>query len=67
MRYHINAHFVEEQKRGFPVHHQLERYTDDVMEVATMLNVFMSSYEQSYCYGLAIGVSEETTIVDDQS
>ena len=64
MRYHIHGHFVEEQRRGFAVHHQIEKDVDDALLVAEILNDFTSSYDQKYCYGLAIGISEEPSLVE---
>ncbi len=64
MRYHIHGHFVEEQRRGFSVHHQIEKNVDDALEVADIINNFTKSYDQTYCYGLSIGISEEPTLVN---
>ena len=58
------GHFVEEQRKGFAVHHQIEKDTDDALLVAEILNAFTSSYDQNYCYGLAIGISEEPSLVE---
>ncbi len=64
MRYHIHGHFVEEQRRGFAVHHQIEKDTDDAIQVANIVNSFTQDYDQTYCYGLSIGISEEPTLVE---
>ncbi len=63
MRYHIMGHFVEEQRKGFAVHHNIEKDTDDALFVADILNAFTSEYNQKYCYGLVIGISEEPSLV----
>ena len=64
MRYHLHGHFVEEQRRGFPVHHEIDKYTDDFFELASILNLFTKDYNPTYCYGLAVGISEESSLVD---
>ncbi len=64
MRYHIHGHFVEEQRRGFAVHHEIKKDVDDALLVAEILNAFTSSYDQKYCYGLSIGISEEPSLVE---
>ncbi len=64
MRYHIHGHFVEEQRRGFAVHHQIEKDVDDALLVSEILNGFTNDYDQTYCYGLSIGISEEPTLVE---
>ena len=58
------GHFVEEQRKGFPVHHQIEKDVDDALLISEIMNAFTSDYDQSYCYGLAIGISEEPTLVE---
>jgi len=65
MRYHIRGHFVEEQRRGFAVHHSIEKDVDDALLVAEIINTFTSQYDQKYCYGLAIGIFEEPSLIDD--
>ncbi len=65
MRYHFNGHFVEEQRRGFAVHHQIEKDYETEKKLAKALGQFMTDYNPTYCYGLAIGISEEPTIVKD--
>ena len=57
------GHFVEEQRKGFAVHHQIDKDVDDALLVAEILNAFTSEYDQSCCYGLAIGISEEPSLV----
>jgi len=64
MRYHIHGHFVEKQRRGFSVHHQIQKDVDDALLVAEILNVFTSSYDQKYCCDLVIGISEEPSLVE---
>jgi len=64
MRYHVHGHFVEEQRRGVPVHHQIEKDVDDALLVAEILNAFTSGYDQKSCYGLSIGISEEPSLVE---
>jgi len=63
-RYHIMGHFVEEQRKGFAVHHQIDKDVDDALLVSEILNAFTSQYHQTYCYGLVIGISEESTLVE---
>jgi len=64
MRYHIHGHFVEEQRKGFAVHHEIQKDIDDALLVAEILNAFTNSYDQKYCYGLSIGISEEPSLVE---
>ena len=64
MRYHINAHFVEEQRRGFPVHHQMEKSVETYAELQDTYDGFLASYDKVYCYGLVLGISEEPTLVE---
>jgi len=64
MRYHIYGHFIEEQRKGFAVHHEIQKDVDDALLVAEILNAFTSSYDQKYCYGLSIGISEEPSLVE---
>lgn len=64
MRYHINGHFVEEQRRGFAVHHQIQKDYDTEKDLAQALGLFMKGYNSEYCYGLTIGMSEEPTLVE---
>jgi len=64
MRYHINGFFKEEQRKGFVVTHSIDRYTDDALLVADILNGFTSAYDKKYCYGLSIGICEEADIID---
>ncbi len=58
------GHFVEEQRKGFAVHHQIDRDVDDALLLSEIINAFTSDYDQSYCYGLAIGISEEPSLVE---
>ncbi len=58
------GHFVEEQRKGFAVHHQIEKDVDDALLISEIMNAFTSDYDQSYCYGLAIGISEEPSLVE---
>ncbi len=64
MRYHINGHYVVEMRKGFPVHHTIEKSFETASELTTALNTFTSEYDSKYCYGLAIGVSEESSLVE---
>ena len=64
MRYHIRCHFVEEQRKGFAVHHEMEKDVDDAVELSQLLTSFTNTYNPTYCYGLTIGISEEPTLVE---
>ena len=64
MRYHIQGHFVEEQRRGFAVHHQMDKALKTFAELLDIKNSFLSSYNPQYCYGLVIGISEEPSLVE---
>ena len=65
MRYHIHGHFIEEQRKGFSVHHQIQKDVDDALLMAEILNAFTSQYDQTYCYGLSIGIAEEPSLVEE--
>ena len=58
------GHFVEEQRKGFAVHHHIDKDVDDALLVSEILNSFTSEYRQSCCYGLVIGISEEPSLVE---
>ena len=64
MRYHLNAIFKEEQIRGFAVTHLLEKDYDTEKELAHAFGEFMHDYNPKYCYGLAVGMSEEPSLVE---
>lgn len=64
MRYHINGHFIEEQRRGFAVHHQMEKSVETFAELQDSYDGFLASYNPTYCYGLTLGYSEEPTLVE---
>ena len=64
MRYHLNGHFVEEQKKGSPVHHQIEKTVETYTELQDRYDSFLSSYNPRFCYGLVIGISEESSLVE---
>lgn len=64
MRYHIHGHFVEMQRAKFAVHHMIEKDVDTTDELKEILFNFTKDYHEEYCYGLAIGISEEPTFVD---
>lgn len=64
MRYHIHGHFVEEQRRGFAVHHTMDKTVDSFAELCDAQDGFLASYVPKYCYGLSIGISEEPSLVE---
>ena len=64
IRYHLNGHFVVEMRKGFPVHHQIEKGYETAIELTEALNQFTSEYDSRHCYGLMIGVSEEPSLVE---
>ncbi len=64
IRYHFNGHFVEEQRLGFPVHHQIQKDVETFAELQDIYDGFLSGYNKLYCKGLAIGISEESTLVE---
>ena len=64
IRYHLNGHFVVEMRKGFPVHHVIEKGYETAIELTQALNQFTSEYDSTYCYGLMIGVSEEPSLVE---
>jgi len=64
MRYHIHGFFKEEQKRGFVVCHEIDKHTENSLEIAEILNIFTASYDMNYCYGLSIGIVEEPSLVE---
>ncbi len=64
MRYHFNGHFIEEQRRGFPVHHQIQKDYETEKELSQAVGQFMKDYDSTYCYGLTMGISEEPSLVE---
>jgi len=64
LRYHIHGHFVEEQRKGFAVHHQIDVTAETYAELQDKYDSFLSSYLPKYCYGLSVGISEEPTLVE---
>jgi hypothetical protein len=64
MRYHFHGHFVEEQRRGFAVHHQIQKDCETFAELRDIQDEFLVSYSIKYCYGLSIGIAEEPIIAD---
>jgi len=64
LRYHIHGHFIEEQRKGFAVHHEIDKHCDTAVELTNTLNLFTSDYDSRYCYGLSIGVAEEPSLVE---
>jgi len=65
LRYHFHGHYIVEMRKGFPVHHTIEKSVETAVELTTALNGFTSEYDSRHCYGLSIGVSEEPSLVDD--
>jgi len=64
LRYHIHVHFVEEQRRGFAVHHEMDKHVDSFAELRDAQDGFLASYVSKYCYGLSIGIAEEPSLVE---
>lgn len=64
MRYHINGHYIIEMRKGFPVHHQIEKDCETETELSHALGQFMNDYDSAHCYGLTIGMSEEPSLVE---
>ncbi len=64
MRYHINGHYIVEMRKGFAVHHTIEKSFETAIELTTALNTFTSEYDSRHCYGLVIGVSEEPSLIE---
>lgn len=64
MRYHIHAHFVDEQKKGFSVHHEIDKNIETFTELRDVLDEFLNSYDLRNSYGLSIGIVEEPSLVE---
>jgi len=64
IRYHFNGHFVDEKILGFPVHHQIQKDVETFVELQDIYDGFLADYNKLYCKGLAIGISEEPTLVE---
>ncbi len=67
MRYHLNGHFVEDRVPNgnhFPVHHTIEVTLETFIELQNRYDSFLSPYNPKFCYGLVIGISEESTLVE---
>jgi len=56
MRYHLNGHFIEEQRRGFAVHHTIDTTLETFTELQDRIDSFLSPYNPRFCYGLALGI-----------
>ena len=54
-----------EMRKGFAVHHDIQKDFETAQELTNALNTFTSEYDSRHCYGLVIGVSEEPSLVDD--
>jgi len=68
MKYHIMGHFVEDRLpdgNHFPVHHQMDKFVDSFAELLDVKNNFLKSYKPKWCYGLSIGISEESSEIDE--
>jgi len=61
----MHGHFVEEHRKGFAVHHEMDKYVKTFAELQDILDGFLASYDPKYCYGLSIGIAEEPSLVDD--
>jgi len=64
MRYNLNAHFIEEQRKGFAVHHTIDTKIETFAELQDKIDSFLSPYNTRYCYGLVLGISEEPSLVE---
>jgi len=64
MRYHINGHYIVEMRKGFPIHHTIEKSFETAVELTSAINQFTSEYDSRHCYGLVIGVSEEPSLIE---
>ena len=67
MKYHIIGHFVEDRLpdgNHFPVHHQMDKFVDSFAELLDIEKSFLAPYN-SKCYGLSIGITEESTLVKE--
>jgi len=66
-RYHIMGHFVEDRLpdgNHFLVHHTIDTTAETFTELQDKYDSFLSSYLPKFCYGLVIGISEESTLVE---
>jgi len=64
MRYNLNAHFIEEQRKGFAVHHTIDTKIETFVELQDRIDSFLSQYNPRYCYGLVLGISEEPSLIE---
>jgi len=64
MTYHINGHFIEEQRRGFAVHHTIDTTLETFAKLQDRYNSFLLAYDPKFCYGLVLGISEEPSLVE---
>lgn len=64
IRYHIHGHFIEERRRGFAVHHEMDKNVDSFPKLRDALDGFLAPYVPKYCYGLSIGIAEEPSLVE---
>ena len=57
-RYHGVGYFIEEQRKGFRVKHEITTDEDDSMDLSDRLDSFLHSYNSQYCHSLEFSVKE---------
>jgi len=51
-------------RKGFAVHHTIDKDFETAAELTTAVNQFTSEYDSTYCYGLVMGISEEPSVIE---
>ncbi len=57
-RYHLTAHFVEEQRKGFRVAHTIDLESNSNEQINKRAMDFLSDYNHNYCDSLLFTVVE---------
>lgn len=58
-RYHLIASFKIEERKGFPVTHQIDFETDSHEELNQKVLDFTMSYNHEYCHSMNFVVTEQ--------
>lgn len=48
------------------MHHHIQKDFETAREMNDELTRFSSEYDSQYCYGLALGISEEPSLVEEE-
>jgi len=57
-RYHGVGNFIEEQRKGFRVKHEITIDEDNSRDFSDRLDSFLQTYNSKYCHSLQFNVDE---------